>query len=616
VGLGTIRVNVRNATGAPLSGHAIVRLSQRVGSVTYTESTIDAASVDFKGLPVGDYVIEVTSAGYHTATEEASLLSPTNVTQVYILLRLESAPGAAVGSGPPVLAPKAHKEVQDAIQALENNNLREAEKHLERAEKMAPGHPEVQYLLGILLAKRNDAKGARARFEKAVSLYTQHAAALGALGRLSFREGDLSGAASAFERALVADARSHENHAALAAILFELKNLDKAKYHAETALDLAGGKLPETRLLLSQILVGQGDRQKAAGVLQQFLVDYPSHRDAETVRRLHAALVSGPAPAPSSGQAQSDVQTASTGAASPNTARVTQAGARVLSMASLTPELAPGAILPAPLEWAPKDIDEVSPAVFRDVTCSQDDVIKRAGQRVADLITHLGDVNAAEKITHTSVDARGRPGRTDAAVFEYMFSYRRPRPGVIWVEEFRDGSRESRMVGGVGTSGFAAMAMVFHPSYSGDFEMKCEGQGSWKGEAVWYVRFQQRDDKAPRMRSFTSERGSAALRFKGRAWITANTFQIVRLETDVISPPKELRFEGEHMVIEYAPVTFKERKQSFWLPASVDIYAYVRGRRWHRNHSLSNYVHFAVDTKYKITDPDVPNDPNKPPPVH
>ncbi len=606
VELGTIKVNVRNATGAPLSSQAIVRLTQRVGPITYTESTIEASSVEFRGLPVGDYVIEVTSAGYHTATEEASLLSP-SVTQVFILLHPESAPGAAVGSGPPVLAPKARQEVQLAIQALESNDLNAAEKHLQRSEKMAPGHPEVHYLFGLLLAKKNDLAGARQRFEKAVSLYPQHAAALGALGRLSLRDGDLNGAVNAFERALLADARSHENHAALAAICFEQKNLEKAKYHAEQALDIAGGKLPETRLLLSQILVGQGDRQKAAEVLQQFLVDFPQHREAETARRLHALLVSKPAPAASQAPAQS-AGPADPGAAPGQPVRITQAGARVLSMASLTPELAPGAIIPPPLEWAPKDIDATPPAIFPDVACSQGEVLKRAGQRVTDLISHLGDVNAAEKITHTSIDGRGRPGRVEAGTFEYMFSYRRPRDGVIWVEEFRDGLRASPRVGGVGTSGYAAMALVFHPAYSGDFEMKCEGQGSWKGEAVWYVRFQQRDDKPPRMRSFVTSSGTAGLRFKGRAWIAANSYQIVRLETDVIQPPKNLRFESEHMVIEYAPTHFKERKATFWLPVSVDLYAHVGGKRWHRNHSLANYIHFAVDTKQKVADPKLLDD--------
>lgn len=613
IGLGTIRVSIRNATGSPLSTQALVRLTQRVGTLNIVETTKDLAIAEFRNLPVGDYIIEVTAAGYEPAIEEATLFSPSNVSQVYILLRPESAPRTAMAAGPPVLTPKLQKELQEAVQALDQNDLKEAEKRLERAEKSAPGHPEVQYLVGVLLMKKNDLAGARQRFEKAVSLYPQHAAALGALGRVLLLEGNLAGAAGAYERALVANNRSQENHAMLALVLFQQQNLEKARYHAEQAIEIANGQLPETRLLLSQILIAQGERKKAADVLKKFLDDYPAHADAQAARRALAELQSDSPAIPSVVEPQrGDVrpEPASTSAAGH---KVTPAGARVLSLESLTPEIAPGAEVSAVREWAPKDVDEVAPAVFSDVACPQDTVIKRAGERVVNLINNLGDVNAAERIAHTMVDLRGRLGRTDTAEFEYMFSYRRPRPGVLWVEELRDGSRGNRLVGGVGTSGFAAMALIFHPYYAGDFEMKCEGQGSWKGEPVWYIYFRQRDDLRPRMRSYTTSQGSAGLRFKGRAWIAANSFQIVRIETDLISPPRELRFESEHMVIEYGPVTFKERKQSFWLPVSVDIYAHERGRRWHRNHTLSNYIHFAVDTRYKITAPEVPEETVKPP---
>jgi hypothetical protein len=412
------------------------------------------------------------------------------------------------------------------------------------------------------------------------------------------------------ERALVEDSRSHENHSALAMVLLQQKNLEKARFHAEQAVEITEGKVPETRLLLSQILVAQGNRKKASDLLAKFLADFPNHPHAEAARKLLEDLSAGPAqPAPAS---ETPARAADSGAPPPREMRVTQAGARVLSIVSLSTELAPGAALPPAAEWAPKDVDEVPPAVFSGEACSQEDVVGRVGQSVVNLIANLGDVNGAETITHTFVGRDGRLGRSESAQFEYMFAYRRPREGVIWVEELRDGKHRKPMLGGVGTSGFAAIALVFHPYYAGDFEMKCEGQGSWKGDPVWYVYFRQRDDKAPRMRSYTTSRGSAGLRFKGRAWIAANSFQILRIETDLIAPLLELGFEREHMVIEYAPVKFKSRNQVFWLPTSVDIYAHERGKRWHRNHSLADYVHFAVDTKQKIKDPDVP-DETKPP---
>ncbi|MGH9791030.1 MAG: tetratricopeptide repeat protein [Candidatus Acidiferrales bacterium] len=621
VGLGTIRVNVRNATGAPLDRQAIVRLSQRVGTITMTESTRDAASAEFRNLPIGDYVIEVMAAGFQNATEEATLYSASNVAQVYVLLRAEAIPGAAVAPGPPVLTPKAQKEVQEAASALEKNDVQEAEKRLKRAEELAPAHPEVQYLLGILAMRRNDPATARQRFEKAIGIYPQHAPALGALGRLLFSQGDLAGAVGALERALVADGRSRENHVLLAHVFFRQKNLEKARYHAEQALDIAAGKLPETRLLLSQILAAQGERKQAADILEKFQLDYPEHPDAETARRMMWELRLGSADAGGrtggspSGTTGGPVVSGAPTPASPNESkpaedqRITQAGARVLALASLGGELAPGAEIPVSREWKPKDVDETPPAVFRDVPCAEKQVLERMGRRVMDLVDNLRDVNAAEEIVHTYVDAYGRPGRTEKGKYEYMFLIQRPKPNLLWVEEYRDGLIGGSFVGGIATTGLAAMALVFHPFYAGDFEMRCEGQGSWNGEPVWFIHFRQRSDMQPRIRAYRNHRGSARLPLKGRAWVAANTYQILRLETDLIAPLSEVRFESEHMVIEYGPVEFKERKGMYWLPSSADVYAHERGKRWHRRHTLTNYVHFAVDTRQKIATPDPPADP-------
>ena len=612
VGLGTMRVNVRNATGAPLDTQATIVLRQRVGSIQVTQNTMEAASAEFRGLPVGDYVIEVSAAGYQPATEEATLFSATSVSHVFVHLLPLTAPGATVASGPPLLAPKAQKEIQDAIQAMERSDLDEAQKRLERAEKLAPGHPEVHYLWGMLNLRRNDLAAARQRFEKAISIYPQHVPALGALGRLLFQQGDLTGAAAALERALVVDSRSRDNHAFMAAVLFQQKQMEKARYHAEQALDIAQNKLPETRLLLAQILAAQGESAKAADVLTAFLADYPAHSDADAARRMLAELRSGGRPAEAGDQ--DGTGNPAGGETKPQGVKVTRAGARVLALASLTPELAPGAMAPTAREWAPKDVDDQPPAVFRDVTCSAQQVVERAGRRVMDLAKNLRDVNAQESVTHTEIDSLGRPGRSESRSYEYMFSIRRGEPNLLWVEEFRNGQLgDNNFIGSVHTMGVTALALIFHPAYASDFEMTCEGQGSWRGEPVWYVHFRQRDDKPSRFYVVRHERGATGVPLKGRAWIAANSHQIVRLELGLVAPMPDLRLDREQLVIEYGPVTFKERKQTYWLPSSADIYAQMRGKRYHRRHALMHYVHFAVDTKQKITDPDVPHPPPSPP---
>jgi hypothetical protein len=96
---------------------------------------------------------------------------------------------------------------------------------------------------------------------------------------------------------------------------------------------------------------------------------------------------------------------------------------------------------------------------------------------------------------------------------------------------------------------------------------------------------------------------SYAVSVKGRAWIAADSYQIVSLETDLVSPIPEIRLAAEHTFIEYGPVSFRDRKVEMWLPQSAEVYCDWRGRRFHRRHSFSKYLLFSVDDKQTISAP-------------
>jgi hypothetical protein len=90
---------------------------------------------------------------------------------------------------------------------------------------------------------------------------------------------------------------------------------------------------------------------------------------------------------------------------------------------------------------------------------------------------------------------------------------------------------------------------------------------------------------------------------KGRAWISADTYQIVRLESDLISPVPQIRLLADHTAVEYGPVKFSKGNVSMWLPQSAEVYYDWRGKRIHRRHSFSNYMLFGVEDKQKISAP-------------
>jgi hypothetical protein len=86
-----------------------------------------------------------------------------------------------------------------------------------------------------------------------------------------------------------------------------------------------------------------------------------------------------------------------------------------------------------------------------------------------------------------------------------------------------------------------------------------------------------------------------SLKLKGRAWITADKFQIVRIESELVNPIPQIRLAGEHQVVEYGPVPFQKRNVQLWLPQSAEIYLDFRRHRYYRKHSFDHYMLFSID---------------------
>jgi hypothetical protein len=138
------------------------------------------------------------------------------------------------------------------------------------------------------------------------------------------------------------------------------------------------------------------------------------------------------------------------------------------------------------------------------------------------------------------------------------------------------------------------------------FEMNCEGLGDRHGQAAWVVRFKQRDDKPNRMHGYKVGDLMYPVKLKGRAWITADKFQIVSIESELVQPMPEIKLLSEHQVVEYGPIRFDKKDTSLWLPKSAEIYFEFRRHRYYRRHSFDHYMLFAVDSDERRKEPTIP----------
>lgn len=585
---GTVLVKVRTGAGTPLDGSAMVHLWAPVGSIELRQSTGEGSQVSFPGLPAGEYNVEVTAPGFARAEERTDVMPGGTVT-VFVILRPEALGGSAPPPSGAVLSPKARKEMEKGVAALNTGDLKEARAHLEKVLKMAPGNPEPHYLLAVVAFREKDTAAAEAGLKNTLNLNPNHAGANSLMGRILLQRADFPAAIRWFDSALAEDASVWETHAMLASACLNDRQFDRARTHAARALDQSSGSMPQLRLLLAEALLALNEKDKAANELEAFLAGYPNHAAAPQARNLLG--------------------------------RVKPSSAELLGVAASAPALAPAAIsvpanIPAPAEkvvegnWAPKDVDEAKPYVAADVACSLPEVMERAGKRVLQLAENLQGVTAAEEVEHAELDPNGQPKSLLSKQFVYMVSISKVGRDLLAVEEMRDGRQgyenfPTQMV----TRGLAAMALIFHPSYAKDLDFRCEGLGQWKGQPVWHVYFKQRSDHENRIRSYHTRQGRFPVNLKGRAWISANSYQIVRLETDLIAPIDFAELAREHITVEYKPVTFTQRKLLLWLPQSAEMFAKLGGRRYRQRHQFSSFTYFSVDMRQKISDPKLPPQP-------
>ena len=98
--------------------------------------------------------------------------------------------GRGNASAPPTtttMTPKLQSEIDKAAEKMRKQQFDEAQKHFEKAAKMAPGNPDVQYMWGMLDYYQQHYDQARTKLETAISINPNHERALVSLGEIQLR---------------------------------------------------------------------------------------------------------------------------------------------------------------------------------------------------------------------------------------------------------------------------------------------------------------------------------------------------------------------------------------------------------------------------------------------
>jgi Tfp pilus assembly protein PilF len=286
-----INVIVHDGTGNPISSPAMVRL-YRDGNIPSGEGATSHGRVRFVVTSLGEFTVVVEPAGQPSSQKDVSVRA-TGQTQVDVYLRpipttaLVTAGTSGGTSAKVILAPKAQEAFDKGLRALSADKMRDAEKFVGEAARLAPGHPDVLYAQGVLYLKEKNWSDAQAALEKATQIDPSHARAFAALGMALTDQRKFDAAIPPLEKSIQLDGATAnwETEFVLARSYYEAARYPEALGMSKKALGDSKGRAPEISLLVAQALTANGQYAQAEETLREFLREHGDRPEAAKARK-------------------------------------------------------------------------------------------------------------------------------------------------------------------------------------------------------------------------------------------------------------------------------------------------------------------------------------------
>lgn len=489
---------------------------------------------------------------------------------------------------------KAKREYFAACAALHEKKTESAEKHLRKAVQIYPKYSTAWVTLGQMLAAQDNNNEAREACVEGSTVEPNYVPAFLCLA-------DLAARAKAWDEVLQFSNRAIQLDPVSTAIAYEYNaaanlrtnKLDDAEKSALRALVIdKDNHEPRLHFVLAQIYEAKGDRPNEIAQLKEYLKFANNPDDVAMVKQFLSQLEgSESGPDNLAAQRQAEIRNSS----SERTAEEgRKAGEPSLSETSLNGETI------SERSGAKPRYEDLPPG------CNLEDVLPEVERRIEEFVDNVQKFTATESLVHESFNGSGHVARAERGKYDYIVAIDESIPGLLQVNEHQYSHSSSEAIrANVVTKGLPALFLIFHPLYAGDFSMVCEGMVTLKGSPAWQIRFQQRADKPNRIRSYrVGVTGPVyEVNLEGRAWFTADSYQIVKLEADLIKAIPEIRLTVDHTSAEYGPIHFRTRGIDLWLPQTADFVSERNGKRLHERIIFGDYLLFAVDNKQEIAAP-------------
>ncbi len=238
-------------------------------------------------------------------------------------------------------------------------------------------------------------------------------------------------------------------------------------------------------------------------------------------------------------------------------------------------------------------------------------ILQKVGERVEQFFLNFPNTACKERVRLERFGYDGRIRDSAHREFSYLLLVHPDQVG-IQIEEDRTDDRGRplglrNMIGFFVTSGFATSSIYLHPRHQQGSQFCYMGRQTSKQSSL-VIAFAQKPEIGDFLTSYTDRHLKATpLLTRGMLWVDPDTFQIVRMRTDLLVSPAGCNLTSQSTQIWFSEIRFGANPTPLWLPQKVSVDLKCDGEEFRNQHLYSDYKLFTVESQDKIERPQVRN---------
>lgn len=264
--------------------------------------------------------------------------------------------------------------------------------------------------------------------------------------------------------------------------------------------------------------------------------------------------------------------------------------------------------------------DELNELKFDPNQDQLNHLLKKAGDGVISYFRDFSNVSSKERVEmvkkynidgsfdkrmHTDCAGGLTYKKEDRRTEDYQYIILPGRNGTSWAEDRTD--KNNRPVNPRGlrgfmlSSGYARYGLYIHPSHQSNSHFRYLGREN-KKPGAHVIAFAQ----IPESRDYLGEYfelGSSVgigLLVQGFVWVDPDSYQILRIYTDMLSPERPVTLSKTTTDIIYGRVRLNDSSREFYLPQEIRIDWELPYCKCTNRHKYSEYHLFSVESDYKF----------------